>query len=143
LATWYTYDSFVRNQVSGAAVDFTASNNLKLVLVTSSYTPSRISHSTFSQVSAYQVQGNGYTQGGMTIPNVGVTVFDNTAHITGDSRIFFQDSGGFSNARYIILISSVPNQLIAYANNGVNFGNTDGQLTLNLEDGLIDYDPSP
>lgn len=84
-----------------------ASDTLKLMLLTSSYTPDRDAHDFIDDCSANEVSGAGYTAGGATLSGQSVTqdntddegVFDandvswSTATITARYAVLYRDTG--------------------------------------------------
>lgn len=87
------------------SIDF-ASDTIKVMLVTSSYTPAD-AHDFINDVSSNEVSGAGYTSGGATLSGLAVTqddtddegVFDandvswTTATITARGAVIYKDSG--------------------------------------------------
>lgn len=56
-----------------------ASDTIKVALVTASYTPNAATHEFWSDASAYEASGTGYTAGGATLASKAVTA-DTTNH---------------------------------------------------------------
>jgi|ERR1700733_1317548 len=61
-----------KNSVLNGSFNF-ASDTLKFMLLTSSYTPSQDNDGVYSDISANEVSGTGYTAGGVTLSGVTVT----------------------------------------------------------------------
>lgn len=99
------------------------SDTIKLMLLTSAYTPNRGTHANKSDVVAQEVAaGNGYTSGGTTIGSMNIAIASNVVTITGANASW--PSSTFSTA-YAVLYDSTPSTdatrpLIGY----VDFGGT-------------------
>ena len=119
------YNSFKRDQMNGT-IDLDT-DTIKLMLVTSSYTPNQDTHSKRSDVTN-EVVGVGYTSGGVTLANKTVTqnntnntgVFDAdditipTATITARAGVLYKSRGGAASA----------DELIGYLDFGANISST-------------------
>ena len=98
------YNSFFKSIMNGT-IDLD-SDTIKVMLVTSSYTPDRDAHE-FKDDVTNEVVGSGYTVGGMTLANATVTqdntndkgVFDaddvlwSTSTITARGAVVYKDTG--------------------------------------------------
>lgn len=62
------YPANMTDPVVSGGIDLD-SDTIVCVLVSASYTPNRLTHSQWSDVSAYQVTGTGYTAGGQALAN--------------------------------------------------------------------------
>jgi hypothetical protein len=96
-------------------VDFD-SDTVKVALLSSSYTPNQTSHGYFSDVSAYEVSGTGYTAGGQALASKTVTkdttnkvvVFDAAdttwanSTITARYAVLYDDSGATASTKALI-----------------------------------------
>lgn len=104
-ATTYLYDSFHLDRLNGV-FNF-SSDDFKVALCTSSYTPDRDSHTKFSDITHECAATGGYTSGGVLISSGSVTA-DTTNHrayydgadfvidpstITARYAIFYKDTG--------------------------------------------------
>ncbi len=138
---WTLYHKWLEAQVDGGVagtpIDFDT-DTLKILLVTSAYTPSQSLHDLINDAIANEVSGTNYTARGEALANKTVTessgtvTFDNTVDIT-----WLQHASGFSNARYAILYKDsgvdTTSPLIAYADLGGDKGNVGGDLTLQFD----------
>jgi hypothetical protein len=96
-------------------VDFD-SDNVKVALLSSGYTPNQTSHKYFSDVATYEVSGTGYTAGGQALASKTVTqdttnkvvVFDAAdttwanSTITARYAVIYDASGGTSATNALI-----------------------------------------
>lgn len=136
---WVPYDNHKTRQYNGNAINF-SSDTIKLMLVSSSYTPSQTSHVFKSDLTG-EVSGTGYTARGTAVVNKTLTMASNTLTFDFDDITFSQSASGFSNARYAILYKDTgvdaTSPLIAYYDFGGNKGNTDGDLLLQTPSGVF------
>lgn len=88
----FLFDS-ARKELADGTIDLDT-NTIKLMLVTSAYTPNRATHTKRSDVTN-EVSGTGYTTGGVTVSGVGLTITQanswtawaaSTAYKVGDIR---------------------------------------------------------
>jgi hypothetical protein len=96
-------------------VDFD-SDNIKVALLSSSYTPNQTTHGYFSDVSTYEVSGTGYTAGGQALANKTKTVSGNTLVLDADDTTW---AASTITARYAVVYDSsggtaATNALIGY-----------------------------
>lgn len=145
MATIAKYNKFLLTQMNGGTdttggstsgparvVDFDT-DTIKVMLTTSTYTPSATSHSTKTSVTN-EVTGTNYTAGGATLGTV--TVVDSTGTITFDAAdtTWTQNAAGFANARYAVIYkdtgTAATSTLIGYIDFGADKGNVAGDLTL-------------
>lgn len=125
------YNSFKRDILSGT-IDMDT-DIIKLMLVTSAYTPNIDTHTKRSDVTN-EVTGTGYTAGGATLANKSVSV-DNAlnkamftadqivipnATITARGGVLYKSRGGGASA----------DELIAYADFGADITSTNGDFTI-------------
>lgn len=86
--TQETFNQFYVELANGN-IDF-SNDTFKIALFTESYTPDVNTQENFSDISANESTGSGYTQGGLVVGNILVTK-DNAnyrANITGDNVLF-------------------------------------------------------
>lgn len=134
------YDTFRKKQISGVgAVDLT-SLTLKLLIVTSAYTPNQNTHDFRDDLGATEVSGTNYTAGGQTLSTVTATL-DGAGLVTidaADPSAWTQSGTGFSNGRRAIIYvarggASSADELVAYsADFGADLGNVAADLTITL-----------
>lgn len=125
------YNSFKRDVMNGS-VDLDT-DTIKVMLVTSSYTPNKDSHAKRSDVTN-EVSGTGYTTGGATLANKTVTadntndrgVFDaddvvwSAATITARAAVLYKSRGGLASA----------DELVCYIDFGSDYTSTAGDFTI-------------
>lgn len=123
------YNGF-RKRLGKKELDLSA-DTLKVVLLSSSYTPSQ-THELLADLSGQLANGNGYTTGGAQLTNVAWTPSGNTYILTADDTVFTASGSGIS-ARYAVVYddTSTGDVLIAYvllddtpANVAATAGNT-------------------
>ena len=131
MSTFTKYDNFLYIQNgktvgSATRVDFDT-DTIKLMLCTSSYTPSASTHSTKADITN-EVSGTGYTAGGATITTPALSLSSGVVKFTGDNITWAYSASGFSNARYAVLYKSTgtdnTSTLIGYYDLITDQGNT-------------------
>ena len=121
-----------------ALIDW-SSANIRTVLLTSSYTPDATAtgHSTWADVSTYQVSGTGYTAGGLAVASPSVT---SSASTVSASYGTLSWPSSTITCRYMVLVLSTggatPNstdKILCYDDlgSGSNISTTNGTLTIN------------
>ena len=135
------YNSFKRDQMNGS-IDLDT-DTIKMMLVTSTYTPNQDTHTKRSDVTN-EVVGTGYTAGGVTLANKTVTV-DNTgntgvfdadnitiatATITARGAVLYKSRGGASTADELIGYLDFGSDISSTAGNFVITFSASGILTL-------------
>lgn len=140
--SWVVYDKFKLNQNINTNIINMATATIKLLLVTSSYTPTNgASGDTFASTpQAYEVPtGTGYSSGGPTITGQTCSILSgDTVTFTCSNVVISQDAGtGFTTAYYAILYNWVTtfanSPLICYASFGANKSNQGGSLTIQID----------
>lgn len=125
------FNSFKRDIANGS-IDLDT-DTIKVMLVTSSYTPNQDSHSKRSDVTN-EVTGTGYSAGGASLANKTVTqdntnnkgVFDadnitwSTSTITARGAVLYKSRGGASSA----------DELICYIDFGSDYSSSSGDFTI-------------
>lgn len=130
--TAHYYDSFFKSAYNKELdVD---TDVLKLMLTTSTYTPSQGTHQYKSSVTNEVAAGGGYTAGGNTIGSVGVTVTAGThvVNITGANGSW---PASTFTARYAVLYDSTPatdatRPLILFVDFGADQSPSNGTLSV-------------
>ena len=133
------YNSFKRDIMNGA-IDLDT-DTIKVMLVTSSYTPDQDTHTKRSDITN-EVTGTGYSAGGATLANKSVAV-DNTdnegvfdaddpswatATITARGAVYYKSRGGVSSA----------DELLFYQDFGADITSTGGTFLIALNaEGLL------
>jgi len=124
------YDSFRRDIMNGS-IDLDT-DTIKVMLVTSSYTPSQTAHTKKSDVTN-EVSGTGYTAGGSTLTTASVT-----ADTTNHKGVFTADNVSWSSstitARGAVIYKSTgtdsTSPLICYLDFGSDKVSTSGTFTI-------------
>ncbi len=110
------------------------SDTIKLMLLTSSYTPNQDTHDYLDDVVANEVTGTGYTAGGATLANKSVT-YDSANNVF----IFDADDVTWASstitARYAVLYDATPGTnatrpLIGYVDFSSDQSSTSGNFTV-------------
>ena len=83
MATINKYNKWQELQLNGTAVIDWDTDTMKVMLVTSSYTPSATTHDYISDADANEVSGTNYTAGGATIGSITVVESAGTSTIDG------------------------------------------------------------
>ncbi len=125
------YGLFIRSLMGKEAN--LASDTLKVMLCTSTYTPNQDTHRYKSDVTN-EVSGTGYTATGATLANVTLTydAATNTVILDADDTGW---TGLTTTARYAVIYDATPSTdatrpLIAYVDFGADVAVTNGPLTL-------------
>ena len=111
-----------------------AADTMKLMLVTSTYTPDQDAHQFKSDVTG-EVTGTNYTAGGLALSSGSVAYNASTNTLTFDAADAAWSNATISNARHAILYDSTPGTdatrpLIAFFSFSENVSTTDGTLQL-------------
>jgi hypothetical protein len=140
--SWVIYDKYKLNQQVNTNLINMATDTIKMLLVTSSYTPTNgSSGDTFASTpQAYEVPtGTGYSSGGPTIAGQTCGILSgDTVTFTCSNVVIPQDAGtGFTTAYYAILYkwsgAFGTSPLICYASFGANKSNQGGSLTIQID----------
>lgn len=135
------YNSFKRDIMNGS-IDLDT-DTIKIMLVTSSYTPNIDTHTKRSDITN-EVSGTGYTAGGATLANKAVTadntndrgVFDaddvswTTSTITARGAVLYKSRGGASSADELIMYLDFSTDYTSTAGTFLITWNASGILTL-------------
>ena len=133
MATWTIHNKFKEKMIDGSNLNLdTAGDTLKLFLATSAHAP--IAADEFlADATLTEVSGTNYTAGGETLANQTVTESAGTVTFDADDIVIAESAGGFSNARYAVLIKdtgvAATSPIIASSDLGSDKGNTGGDLT--------------
>lgn len=95
------YNSFLKNQMNGAAVVDFNTDTTKIALTTASYVPSA-THQFFDDITN-EVTGTNYTAGGATITTPAITESAGEVSFTGDNITWAYSATGFTDARTAVL----------------------------------------
>ena len=135
------YNSY-KKEVLDAGIDH-VNDTIKVMLVTSSYTPDQDAHD-FKDDITNEVSGTGYTAGGNTLANPTVTVdnvnnkakfnADNTtwasATITARGAVIYKDTGNAATSPLLCYIDFTTDQSSSNGNFTLNW-NAEGIINLN------------
>lgn len=134
-ANAWTFYYVFKEAMADGTIDLDG-DTFKVLLTTSSYTPSASSHSILTDITN-EVSGNGYAQYTLTCT---WTRSDDTVTFDSDDATFTAD-GGTITARYAVLYDSTTTTLVAYtlldntpADVAVTAGNT---LTISMNESGI------
>lgn len=127
------YQSFVSKQFGGEAVNFAATDVVKVMLVSSAYTPSA-SADVYKSAVTGEVTGGGYTAGGAVVTTSNSNT-GGTLSVNGTSVTWAINAGGFTTATTAIIYKDTgvagTSPLIGYIALGGAQGNVNGSLILN------------
>lgn len=137
MATPVVFREFKKRQHNGSAGDLTGSGAVKVALIDDTLSPSVTSHTEWSDLSANEVSGTGYTAGGVAVANPSIADATNNATYTHDDVEWSQDGAGFSDARYAVWYFASTGDLIAYMDLGGDVGNVSGPLKLDVGAGGV------
>jgi hypothetical protein len=134
----YIYNQFL-NTIANQEINLDG-DDLRVMLVSSSYSPSREAHKYKDNVDG-EITGAGYTTGGETLTNVTYVLNDKIATLKADNPKW--TALNISNIRYAVIYDNTPSTnkpLIAY----VDFGETLSLINAELEivwnsDGIIRF----
>ena len=127
------YNNFFE-QLGAAAIDLN-NDTFKLLLVTSTYTPNIDTHAVRNDVTN-EVTGTGYTAGGATVPNTGVTQDDTNdlARFDGDDVVW---TASTITARGAVLYKDTGNAatdiLLMYFDFGTDKSSSEGDFTVSWD----------
>jgi hypothetical protein len=133
MGTPTVYANFKLKQNNGNAIDLDT-DTIKVMIVTSAYTPSASAHATKADVTN-EVSGTNYTARGTAITGVTLSLSGTTALWVHNDITWTQSAGaGFSNGRTYIWYkdsgTDATSPLIMYMTEAADFGNVAGDLLL-------------
>lgn len=139
--TFNLYDKYREGNFDGNPINFETpgGNGIKCAIVTGAYTLDQNLHDFWSDVSANEVSGSGYTAGGNVMTGGAATVSGGglvTVDI-GDPATWTQNASGFSNGRRAIVYHdtgvAATSRLIGFSNDfGADKGNVDGDFSITV-----------
>jgi hypothetical protein len=131
MGTPVLYNQFKLKQHNGNAIDLDNAT-IKVMIVTNSYVPS-LAHAFKSDITS-EVSGTNYTARGTAISGVTLALDGNTVEWVHNDITWLQSASGFSNGRTFIWYEDTgvdaTSKLIMYMQEGADFGNVAGDLTL-------------
>lgn len=135
---WVVYDKFKLDQNIATNAINLASDTIKCMLVTASYTPNVGTDQYATTPIANEVSaGSTYTARGPAITGQTCTLTTDTVTFSCSNIVIAQDASGFTNARYAVLYKDTgtngTSHLICYADLGGNKSIQGGSLTLQID----------
>lgn len=132
MATAKLYGSFLGKALN-KEVDYDT-DTIKVVLLTSSYTPNQDTHDYLDDVVANEVSGTGYTAGGATLASKTLT-YDGANNVTVLDAADVTWSASTITARYAVIYDASPGTnatrpLIGYVDFGSDQSSTAGDFTI-------------
>lgn len=154
MPTFNKYQKFLKTQMNGGSdttgastagaarvVDFDT-DTIKVMLVSSTYTPSVSGHATKADITN-EVTGSNYTAGGATLSSVTLTESGGTTTLDAADVTWSMHASGFSNARYAIVYkdsgTASTSSLLGYLDMDANKSNVAGDFTLSWNASGISY----
>lgn len=139
---WVIFHKFMENQHNGTKVVDLNTDDLRVMLVTSSRAPVQATDADMATIDDTEVSGTNYTAGGYDLTGLSVTLATGTVTFDVGDPTWSQSGSGFSTARYAVLYkytgtpaNDVP---VCYADLGGDKGNVSGDLTLEIDaDGVF------
>lgn len=115
--------------------------DLKIALIQESYTPVA-SHSSFTELLAYEASGSGYTSGGQALTNVSVSPSGNRQLVTANNVTW--ENANISARGAVVYHDSSPDFLVAYYDFGETKETLNGNFILRFNNlGFITIELSP
>ncbi len=134
------FDQFRLGQMNGGDVDFTiATDTIKCAIVTAAYTLDQNADEFWSDVSAAEVSGTGYTAGGNQCVSI-TSVVDGSGLVKvdlADPAVWAENVAGFSNGRRAIIYKDTgveaTSRLIGFSDDfGSDQGNAAGPFSVTI-----------
>lgn len=125
------FEEATKDVVNGVH-DFT-NDSIKIALITASSTPAAADATPrWSDYSANEVSGTGYTAGGTAIGNASVAEAGGTTTFDGDAVSWSQNGAGFTNARWGIVYNDTAtnDEAIGFIDLGGTVSQQAGDVTL-------------
>jgi len=135
MASITKYSSWRENAENGVyPINWSAAGDtIKVMLVTSAYTPAAATHTTKSDITN-EVTGTNYTARGEEVTTKSVAESGGTTTVDGDDVTWLQNAGGFTTARYGVLYKDTgtdgTSPLVGYIDFTTDKGNVNGDLTI-------------
>ncbi len=138
MAVGTKYNKWQLNQLNGTRPIDWDTDTIKVMLVTSLYTPSATTHANKSDITN-EVTGTNYTAGGNTLSVASVTEAAGVTKVDFADTSWLQSGAGFTNARYAIFYKdtgvATTSPVAFYYDFTADKGNVAGDLTLQLAAG--------
>lgn len=106
---WIPYTTNMTDPALSGGADLD-SDTIVCVLLSASYTPNRTAHSAWSDVSAYEVSGTGYTAGGQALANKTMTHSGGIGTWDADDVVW---SSSTITAKYAALVRRAGGSLVS------------------------------
>ena len=139
------FQQFKLNQNNGTDVIDFDTDNIKAMLVKSTYTPDAANHNFISQVNANEVStGSSYSAGGPALAGVTLSLVGGNARFDANDVTIAQDGTGFTDAFYVVFYKdtgvAATSRVIAYGELGANKSIQTGQLVLQWNaNGILEF----
>lgn len=134
MASIQKYNKWQEQALNGSGPIDWDTDTIKVMLVSSAYTPAPTTDSFINDVNANEVSGTNYTAGGETIAGISVVESGGISTINGNDVQWLQAAGGFSNARYGIIYKDTgtpaTSPLVGYIDLTTDKSNVNGDLTI-------------
>lgn len=125
--TAHWYDKALEDAFNNSPV-FWTSDTIKVALLTSSYTPAQGTDHVWSDISANEVVGAGYTTGGATLGSKTEGLAAHVLKLTGANTSW---ASATITARYAAIYdTTVSNKLLGYVNFGADVVSTNGTFQI-------------
>jgi hypothetical protein len=126
------YGNFLK-QALNKEIDWD-SDTIKVALLSSSYTPNQDTHDYLDDVSSFEVNGTGYTTGGITLTSK-TSTYDGTNNVIVLDAADVTWSSSTITARYAVVYddsgaSAATKPLIGYVDFGSDQSSTNGNFTI-------------
>ncbi len=132
--TAHWYDKAMQDAFTGAGINWT-SDTIKVALLTSSYTPNQATDHVWSDISANEVSGTGYTAGGATLGSAAQSVTSHILSLAGANTAWATST---ITARYAAIYdTSVSNKLLGYVNFGADVSSAGATFTIAWSSGNL------
>ena len=133
MPSWTIHNKFKEKAYDGTGIDLSVGGDtVKLFLATDAHAPDAADEF-LADATLTEVSGDGYTAGGETLANQDFAEAGGTATFDADNVVISQAAGGFTNARYAVLLiwsgAAATSPIIASSDLGGDKGNVSGDLT--------------
>lgn len=132
MPTPVVYPQFKLRQFNGNAIDFDT-DTIKVAILNSTFAYNA-AHAFWSDISANQVSGTGYTAGGTAVTGVTVALDGTTVEFIHNDITWAQNGAGFTNGRNYVWYKDTgtpsTSGLIMYMTEAADFGNVAGEVIL-------------
>lgn len=137
MATPVIFLAYKRALLNGDAAEIDAASAVKVALIDDTLAPNSATHDNWSDLSANEVSGTGYTTGGATVASASLADDSDDVIYSHADVVWSQDGAGFADARYAVWYFVADGALIAYMDLGGDVGNVTGDLTLDVGAGGV------